>query len=408
MSLLSRSLESISLRNPPKTLKSLFASRTHAGVDVNENKALGLTTVFACIRIISQNIASLPLPVYRRLKPEGKEKATDTAEYTLLHDMANPFQTARDWRFLTAVHQHTWGLGISEIVAKNDGGIELWPIPPWRVSTSMQGDDLNTFRYVVNAGTKTYNLLPRQVVAFPFFSTSVFNWLSPIRLHKETIGSALAVREFGAKTFSQGVNPAGVISGVDFGDEDSEESYKKKIRDQYEGMSNAHRIMLFEDGVKFERIGLPPEDAQYLETQKFTTTELARIYNMPLHMIQEHEGSTTWGSGLEELGLGFITFTLRPTLVQWEQELTRKVISGEKRKDLFAEFLLDGLLRGKIADRYNAYKTGFQNGWLNLDEIRAMENLNPIPEGKGKIHMVPLNMQNLDFATERVRTKKGE
>jgi HK97 family phage portal protein len=207
----------------------------------------------------------------------------------------------------------------------------------------------------------------------------------------------MALTEFGALTFGQGTNPAGIITHPSRLKEESEKNLRKSL-DKYKGLGNSHRLMLLEEGMKFDRIGLPPEDAQYIESRKFTIAEIARIYNVPLHLLQDHEKATSWGSGIEELNLGFVTFTLRPYLVQWEQEIHKKLFFNSKK--YFAEFLIEGLLRGKLSERYNSYQIGRTGGWLSANDVRTLENMNPLPDIEGNTYLVPLNMKDASKINE--------
>jgi len=380
----------------PALLKSIFGiSPTRSGASVSEESALGITAVYSAVRLLAWTIASLPLPVYERLDPRGKTRATSHPIYKLLHDAPNPEQTSFEWRALTSVHQNLWGAGISEIEFDNGGKpVALWPIPPWCVTPKRTAK--KELVYEVSVGGEIKTLWPYQVLVFPALSTARDEWKSPIRIHRETIGLAMAMKDFGSSVFGQGTNPSAILSGLRFAKDDNEESVRKKFSDKYSGLGNSSRLMLLEDGVQFTRIGLPPEDAQYLESQKYGISEIARIYNVPLHLLQDHEKSTSWGTGIEEMNLGFVTFTLRPYLVQWEQEIKRRLFNGDDR--YFAEFLIDGLLRGKMKERYEAYRIAFNMGMLSPDDMRDIENMNPIPDGLGDIRMVPLNMQSLEFA----------
>jgi len=363
---------------------------TAAGTRVNQENALGLTAVYACVRLIAWVKASLPLFVYKRLDPQGKTRATNLPIYKLLHNNPNPEQTSFEWRSFMSTMQNLWGAGISEIEFGPDGNIlALWPIPTWcvekiRVSRSRQ------VLYRVTIQGKTFMLRPEQTLVFPALSTSMDSWLSPIAQHRETIGAAKAVKEFGARMIGQGVNPTGILSGLKFPAETSEESLRKKFQEKYEGLGKTGRLMLLEEGTKFERIGLPPQDAQYLETRRFDISEIARIYNVPLHLLQETTGSTSWGSGLEELNMAFVAYCLRPYLVQWEQEINRRLLDNSDQ--YFSEFLIEGLLRGKQYERFQAYAIARQWGWMCPDDICEIENQNPLPDGQGKIYLVPMNM----------------
>ena len=369
------------------------AAPTKSGVAVNEKNAISLTAVWACINIIGKTLASFPLPVYKDLPNGGKEKDKTHRIYKLLHDQPNSEQSSYDWRLLTSIHQSLWGAGISEIEFDNRGNpIALWPIPPWCVEpVRIREDKRLAYRVTMPEGPQKI-LQPSQVLVFSFLPTQGGGWLSPIGVHRETLGSALAVKEFGARTFGNGINPAGILSGVNFGAEESERSLQDKYGG-YEGLGNSHRLMLIEEGLKFERVGLPPEDAQYLETRLADVAEIARIFNVPLFMLQSHEKSTSWGTGLEEMKNGFISFTMRPYCIQYEQEFKRKLFVGDDTH--FAEFLIDGLLRGNIKDRYAAYQIALDRGLFSLDEIREMENRNPIEDGMGKVRLIPMNMTTL-------------
>ncbi len=240
-------------------------------------------------------------------------------------------------------------------------------------------------------------LRPDQLILFPYYSTLDGGWLSPVGVHRETLGSALAVREFGARTFGQGVNPAGIISGVDYGTEEKEESFEEKMKG-YSGLGNSHRLMVLEAGVKFERVGLPPEDAQYLETRKFDVEEIARIYNVPLFMLQAHEKTTSWGTGIAEMKDGFITFTMQPLCTQWEYEVNNKLLGDDD--DYYCKFTMDGLLRGNVKDRMEAYKTAASLGIYDIDEMRELEDRNPLSDDLGKVRLVPMNMTPLERAVK--------
>jgi HK97 family phage portal protein len=161
--------------------------------------------------------------------------------------------------------------------------------------------------------------------------------------------------------------------------------------------------MLLEEGAKFERVGLPPEDAQYLQANSFSVREIARIFNVPLHLIQETEKSTSWGTGIEEMTAGFITYTMRPYFVQWEQELKKKLTDKE---DITIEFVIEGLLRGKLSERYQAYALARMWGWLNADDICELENRNPLPGGQGQVYLDPMNMVNAKTMLDSVNINK--
>jgi len=387
----------------PWVVADLTAEKTAAGAAVSESIALGVTSVWACVRLIAHAIAMLPMPVYRRLDPRGKMRAPEHPLYRLLHNQPCPELTAFDWRRLLAVHQNVWGAGIAEIEFDRYGeALALWPLPPWRVNPKRTDSRALYYEIVLDDGT-TRALQAYRVLVFTSLQAQTGGWLSPIGVHRETIGMSLALTEFGAKTFGQGINPAGLLTHPGRMKEQSEEALRARFL-PYEGLGRSHRLMFLEDGMKFERVGMPPEDAQYLQSRQFSISDIARIYNVPLHLLQSHEKSTSWGSGLEELNAGFVTYTLQPYLTQWEQEIASKLFSIDNEH--FAEFLVAALLRGKLSDRYTAYATGRQWGWLSVNDVRELENMNPVPDGD--MYLVPGNMTPADQAGQQIAAGAGD
>lgn len=382
--------------------------KTKSGAIVNEKQSLSISSVWACIRIIAWTIASLPLITYKRLDPRGKERAVNHPLYKLLKESPNPNMTSFEFLSLMSVFQNLWGAGIAEIEFQNGKPAALWPIPPWLVKIKTSDNGRGGLFYVVNYGNGTpESVIPSSnCLVFPSLQSSQYEWKSPIQCHAESVGLAMALTEFGARTFGQGTNPAGVIMHPSRLKEQSEKDLREKFKTNYEGLGNSHRLMLLEEGMKFERIGLPPEDAQYLETRKFTVEEIARIYNVPLHMIQHLEKSTSWGTGIEEMTIGFVSFSLRPYLVQWEQEFKKKLFEDDPIH--FPEFLVEGLLRGKLAERYAAYAIARQWGWFSADDIREIENMNPLPEKTGEMYLVPMNMVDAKNAGKEPKENKQE
>lgn len=384
----------ISLRNPPQWFFEMtHGGLTDAGQPVNQYTALSLTAVYACVNIISDTMAMMPLVVNRNLQPKGKERYPESPIYPLLHDNPNPEQTSFQWRKLMYVHYLLWGVGISRIEFTRRTGQPryIWPLAPWEVQPKRT--EKNNLYYEWTHDGITEPLQPWEVICITTMQTGD-KWLSPIALHRETIGASLAVNDYGAKTFGSGINPAGILSGVTISDEDSEQSISKKFSDCYSGMNSNKNLMILSDQVKFERIGLPPEDAQFLETRRFNISEIARIYGVPLYMLADHEKQTSWGTGIEEQKDGYVTFTILPKCLQCEQELNKKLLKDD---NLFTEFKTAGLLRGTLKSRMEAYQKGFAMSMFSPDDLRELENMNPLPDGKGQQYFVPANYQNIDI-----------
>lgn len=387
----------------------VIPKRSSAGIFVTEQMALSLTAVYACVSLRAETIASLPLHTYEQVKGGNKEKVFDHKIRDLTHTTPNPMQTSYKWRELMLVHHDLWGAGISEIEFNRDGNpVALWPIPPWLVEPKLSSAKEVVYEIKLPNG-KTRTLAAYQTLVISALSTSAFKWQSPIAVHRETLSAAMAVKDFGARTFGQGTNPAGVVTKPATGlTEDAEKSLRKDLGN-YAGLSHSHRVMLLEAGMEFKRIGLPPEDAQYLETRRFDISEIARIFKVPLFLLQDHEKQTSWGKGLEEQKSGFVTFTLTPILVKWEQEIKRRLFLSDEDKNLFVEFVLEGLLRGSLKDRYEAYVKGINNGFLSPNDVRALENMNSIENGDK--YFVAMNLQSLESVDKLPppdKTKTGD
>ena len=221
--------------------------------------------------------------------------------------------------------------------------------------------------------------------------------LSPIQTHREAIGLGIATAEFGARFFSQGLNAGGALEHPHHLSQEAYTRLKESIEERNAGLSQAHRAMILEEGMKFNKLTIPPNDAQWLETRKFQVVEICRIFNIPPHKLKDLERATF--SNIEEQGIEYVTDSLSPWLVCWEQAIARDLLSEEERREFFAAFKLDALLRGKTLERFQAYQAARQGGWLSVNEIRALENQNSIGE-KGDIYLSPLNMMSAQQAAQ--------
>lgn len=392
MGLFSNMFKNSTLSNPSQWLSSFFGGggTSKTGVEVNEATALYSTPVFACVRILSETVASLPLPVYKRLKEGGKERDPTHALYHVLHDQANDEMTSFTWRETMMGHLLTWGNAYSEIEWGNDGNVKaLWPLRPDKTWPERNKETNRIEYYTILPDHTTVRLAKERVLHMKGLGSDGLVGYSPIRMAREAIGLGLATEEFGSRFFSNGAQPSGIVEYPGKMSDLAYKRYKEDVRDEHTGLSKSHRLMVLEEGLKYHQIGIPPNDAQFLETRKFQLEEVARLYRVPLILLNHTEKSTSWGTGIEQFMLGFIIHTIRPWLVRWEQEFKMKLfITPRDRRRFFAEFLVDALLRGDTKSRYEAYQIARQNGWLNADEIREIENMNPMPDGLGKIYMV--------------------
>jgi len=392
---------------------SLLFGRTTSGKTVNERTALQTTAVYACVRILSETIASLPLHVYRYTEG-GKTKDTEHALYTILHDEPNPDMTSFVFRETLMSHLLIWGNAYSQILRDRSGQvIGLYPLLPDQMS--VHRSEKGKLYYVYNRYEEdnpnfqekgSIVLSQEEVLHIPGLGFDGLIGYSPIALAKNAVGMTLACEEYGASFFSNGANPGGVLEHPGILKDPG------KVRDSwnavYQGTRNAHKVAVLEEGMSYKQIGIPPEEAQFLETRKFQINEIARLFRIPPHMVGDLEKSSF--SNIEQQSLEFVKYTLDPWVVRFEQALKKSLLLPEEKKTHFIKFNVDGLLRGDYQSRMNGYAIGRQNGWLSTNDIRKLEELNPIPsEEGGDLYLINGNMTKLKDAGGFMKTnQEGE
>ena len=392
---------------------SLLFGRTTSGKTVNERTALQTTAVYACVRILSETIASLPLHVYRYTEG-GKAKDTEHVLYTLLHDEPNPDMTSFVFRETLMSHLLIWGNAYSQILRDRSGQvIGLYPLLPDQMS--VHRSEKGKLYYVYNRYEEdnpnfqekgSIVLSQEEVLHIPGLGFDGLIGYSPIALAKNAVGMTLACEEYGASFFSNGANPGGVLEHPGILKDPG------KVRDSwnavYQGTRNAHKVAVLEEGMSYKQIGIPPEEAQFLETRKFQINEIARLFRIPPHMVGDLEKSSF--SNIEQQSLEFVKYTLDPWVVRFEQAFKKSLLLPEEKKTHFIKFNVDGLLRGDYQSRMNGYAIGRQNGWLSTNDIRKLEELNPIPsEEGGDLYLINGNMTKLKDAGGFMKTnQEGE
>ncbi len=342
---------------------SFFFGSTNSGKTVNERTAMQTTAVYACVRILAETIASLSLHTYMNTET-GKEKAREHPMYHLLSDSPNPEMTSFVFRETLMGHLLLWGNSYSQIIRDGHGKVvALYPLLPdkMKVERSENGE----IYYIYNSEGKDYLLRNTEVLHIPGLGFDGLIGYSPIAMAKNAIGMALATEEYGAKFFSNGANPGGVLEhpGV--------VKDPHRIRDSwnqvYQGTSNAHRVAVLEEGMKFSPIGIPPEQAQFLETRKYQTEEICRIFRVPPHLVGDLERATF--SNIEHQSISFVVHTIRPWLVSIEQSINKALFSDKEKEKYFVSFLVEGLLRGDYESRMRGYSIGIQNGFMSPNDV---------------------------------------
>lgn len=379
---------------------SFLFGGTTSGNTVNERTAMQTTAVYACVRILSEAVAGLPLHIYRYRADGGKERSTMHPLYHLLHDEPNPEMTSFVFRETLMGHLLLWGNAYAQVVRNGRGqAVALYPLLPSKMDVSRAANGELLYTYYRDADETGLNpkggyitLRRDEVLHIPGLGFDGLIGYSPIAMAKNAIGMSLATEEYGASFFANGANPGGVLEhpGVikDIG------RVKESWNSAYQGNGNAHKIAVLEEGMKFQAIGIPPEQAQFLETRKFQINEIARIYRVPPHMVGDLEKSSF--SNIEQQSLEFVKYTLDPWVVRWEQSLQQSLLLPSEKPSLFIRFNLDGLLRGDYQSRMNGYAVGRQNGWMSANDIRELEDMNRITaEEGGDLYLVNGNMTKL-------------
>ncbi|RYJ72540.1 phage portal protein [Enterococcus faecium] len=391
---------------------SFFFGGSTAGKRVNERSAMQMTAVYSCVRILAEAVAGLPLHLYRYKEDGGKEKAIDHPLYLLLHDEPNPEMSSFVFRETLMTHLLLWGNAYAQIIRNGKGEvIALYPLMPDRMTVDRDSKGQLYYEYTVSMddaptvkGT-VVRLKPSDVLHIPGLGFDGLVGYSPIAMAKNAIGMAIACEEYGAKFFANGAAPGGVLEHP--GTIKDPGRVRESWQSTFGGSGNANKIAVLEEGMKYTPIGISPEQAQFLETRKFQINEIARIFRVPPHMVGDLEKSSF--SNIEQQSLEFVKYTLEPWLVRWEQSIQRTLFSAEEKKQYFAKFNVEGLLRGDYASRMSGYATARQNGWMSANDIRELENMDRIPaEEGGDLYLINGNMLPLGNAGAFANTQPND
>lgn len=389
-----------------------FMGSSTSGKPVNERSAMQMTAVYSCVRILSEAVASLPLHIYRYNDDGGKEKAIDHPLYFLLHDEPNPEMTSFVFRETLMTHLLLWGNAYAQIIRNGKGEVvALYPLMPNRMTVDR--DENGRLYYTYNTSKEDAPTMKGSLVKLD--STDVlhipglgFDGLvgySPIAMAKNAIGMAIACEEYGAKFFANGAAPSGVLEHP--GTIKDPARLRDSWTSTFGGSSNAHKVAVLEEGMKYTPISISPEQAQFLETRKFQINEIARIFRVPPHMVGDLEKSSF--SNIEQQSLEFVKYTLDPWVYRWEQSMIRSLIPTADKSKFFIKFNVDGLLRGDYQSRMNGYAIGRQNGWMSANDIRELEDLDRIPaELGGDLYLINGNMTKLQDAGIFAKADEGK
>lgn len=387
----------------PGSAYSFYMGSTTSGKAVTERSSMQMTAVYACVRILSETVAELPLHLYQ-YSDKGKEKAINHPLYHLLHDEPNPEMSSFVFRETLMTHLLLWGNAYAQIIRNGKGEIiALYPLMPNKMTVDREENGKLCYLYNRSSDDAptlkdkgyTVKLSPYDVLHIPGLGFDGLVGYSPIAMAKNAIGLAIATEEYGAKFFANGAAPGGVLEHP--GTIKDPNKVRVAWQSQFGGSANSNRIAVLEEGMKYTPISISPEQAQFLETRKFQINEIARIFRVPPHMVGDLEKSSF--SNIEQQSLEFVKYTLNPWLVRWEQSLSRTLFKTDEKSKYFFKFNVEGLLRGDYESRMNGYATARQNGWMSANDIRELENLDRIPvENGGDLYLINGNMLPLQNA----------
>lgn len=390
----------ISLGHPSNPEVAEFlggGSATAAGMAVTPDSAMRVGAVFACVRVLAESMASLPLVLYRRLPNGGKERATKHPLYHRVGRRPNGWQTRFEWMEQGMASLCLRGAAYRRILKDRS----LIPMNPVHVNARLLDSGKLAYDYQPPNGPRE-TLLQSEVLRVPFMVVDQVRPLSVIGAQREAIGASLASQDYASRFWANDAKPTGgwIETDKDFKDEDTERKFRASWQAYMTG-ANRHKTAVLKPGMKYHDIGMSNQDAQFLETRKFQRSEIAGFFRVPPHMIGDLDKANY--STLEHNAISFVVNGITPNAVRWEQALSRDLLSDYEQDDYFFEFNVDGLLRGDIVSRYAAYAIGRQWGWLNPDEIRSRENMDPI-EG-GDVYLTPLNMTPTDLLAKVISDK---
>jgi HK97 family phage portal protein len=374
------------------------ANQSNSGIDVDENESLKITTVYACVKVIAETIASLPLCLMKEETNGDNSRAKQHPLYSVLYGIPNDEMTSFTFREMLMTNLLLWGNAYALIKRDRYGHVvSLYPLKSKNMTVERDSVTRN-IKYTYSNGVRTKVYTPRQILHIPAFTFDGVLGVSPITYAREAMGLALATEEFGARFFGNGARPGGVL------EHPGTVKDPAKLRDSwnqvYQGTKNSHKVAVLEEGMKYHEIGMSPEDSQFLQTRQFQIAEICRIFRVPPHMIGDLSRSTF--SNIEHQSIDFITHTIRPWLVRWEQAISRSLLNSEERSIYYARFNVNGLMRGDFTSRMSGYAIARQNGWMSANEIRQLEDMNKIPaEEGGDLYLLNGNMITANTAQQK-------
>ena len=359
---------------------------TASGATVNADSVLRIATCFRCVTILAESVAQLPLNLMRTGANGAREKALDHPLHRVLHERPNQWQTAFEFVRMMQAHVLLRGnaYAIKVVSPRTKETIELIPVHPDKMDVKQNRDLTLTYRYTPGNGNPVRQFAQTEVLHLRDLSTNGYLGLSRVSLMREAAGLAMRTEEFGARVFKAGVRPGAILKHPGRLSPEAQGRLRQSLED-FAGAQNAHKSMVLEEGMGIESIGFTADDMQFLQTRAFQRSEISMFFGVPPHLIGDTEKATSWGTGIEQQNIGFLTFTLGPIIKCWEQAITRDCLTPTEARTLYPHFVTGGFMRATSKDRAEYYAKALGSGgspaWMTPNEIRALEDLNPIEGG---------------------------
>lgn len=396
----------LSLSDPKawyRSLWNLIGSQSVSGEVVTEETALTYSAVWNAITLISGTIGSLPLHLMR---PDGRNKkqATEQSLYHVMHTRWNPYMSAMIGRQCMTAHTLAWGNGYAEIVRNGYGDvIELWPVAPNRVTPKMEG---NKLVYEVRLPQSESITLPREkVLHVPGLGFDGFVGYSVIAMARKSIGLGMAMETFGSLYFGQGTHPSAVITHPN--QLKDPKAFRSAVSEVYAGLGKSNQLMVLEDGMKIEKIGIPPEDSQFLESRAFHISDIARWFNLPPHKLKDLTKSSF--NNIESEQASFVTDSILPWLICFEQNYNMQLLSlREEKQGFYFKHIIEGLLRANARDRAEFYRIMIGTGIMSPNEAREKEDMNPSADPLADELYMPTGLIPMSKFTEYLSKNQGK
>lgn len=376
-------------------------SETKAGSKIDEYRALTLPAYFCGIQIIAGTISALPLHLYQGTGRE-RRKAIEHPAYDIFHTQANEFMPAMSAREAMMAHILGWGNCYAEKVYDRAGRLsEIWPIQPHRVCPEIKNGSI---LYDVSVNGRIVTLDRGSIIHIAGLGYDGIMGYSIATVARESLGLGLAMEEFGARFFGAGTHPGAIAEHPGKLSPEGAKRLQASLQEKHAGLGKSHRLLLLEEGMTLKSVGIPPEDAQFLESRRFGVAEIARWLNLPPHKLKDLERATF--SNIEQQAIEYVTDSLLPRCVKIEQNLNIQILTKSERKQgYYFKHSLEGLLRGDSEQRSKLYQVLWGCGALSPNDIREKEDLPPIDGGD--IHLIPLNMISLERADDLGMAPQG-